>query len=48
MTVNATFMRMEIEEIPDAAQRLLDGSRDSLAEAGERLKRLHTQHHPRG
>jgi glucosamine--fructose-6-phosphate aminotransferase (isomerizing) len=33
-------MRMEIEEIPDAAQRLLDGSRDSLAEAGERLKRL--------
>jgi glucosamine--fructose-6-phosphate aminotransferase (isomerizing) len=33
-------MRMEIEEIPDAAQRLLDGSGASLAEAGDRLKRL--------
>jgi len=40
MTANATYMRMEIEEIPDAAQRLLDTSRASLVEAGERLKRL--------
>lgn len=40
MTANATYMRMEIEEIPDAAQRLLDGSGASLAEAGQRLKQL--------
>src|SRR5690349_371140 len=40
MIANATYMRMEIEEIPDAARRLLDASRDSLAEAGARLQRL--------
>ena len=40
MIANATFMRMEIDEIPDAAQRLLDTSGASLSEAGERLKRL--------
>jgi glucosamine--fructose-6-phosphate aminotransferase (isomerizing) len=40
MAAGATFMRMEIDEIPDAARRLLDGSAASLAEAGERLKRL--------
>lgn len=40
MIANATYMRMEIDEIPDAAQRLLDSSATSLAEAGERLKRL--------
>ena len=38
MVANATYMRMEIDEIPDAAQRLLDGSADSLAEAGQRLR----------
>ena len=40
MAANATYMRMEIEEIPDAARRLLEGSAAQLAEAGERLKRL--------
>lgn len=40
MAPNATYMRMEIDEIPDAARRLLDGSASALAEAGERLKRL--------
>ncbi|MBL8599085.1 MAG: SIS domain-containing protein [Devosia sp.] len=40
MTANATYMRMEIDEIPDAAQRLLDGSAASLAEAGQRLRTL--------
>lgn len=40
MAANATYMRMEIEEIPDAARRLLDGSAEQLAEAGDRLKRL--------
>jgi glucosamine--fructose-6-phosphate aminotransferase (isomerizing) len=40
MIANATYMRMEIDEIPDAAQRLLDGSSASLAESGARLKRL--------
>jgi glucosamine--fructose-6-phosphate aminotransferase (isomerizing) len=40
MAANATYMRMEIEEIPDAAQRLLDTSGAALAEAGERLRRL--------
>ncbi|MEO7221753.1 MAG: SIS domain-containing protein [Devosia sp.] len=40
MIANATFMRMEIDEIPDAAQRLLDGSGARLAEAGDRLRRL--------
>jgi len=40
MAANATYMRMEIEEIPDAARRLLDDSAAGLAEAGERLKRL--------
>jgi glucosamine--fructose-6-phosphate aminotransferase (isomerizing) len=40
MAANATYMRMEIDEIPDAARRLLDASAPALAEAGERLKRL--------
>jgi glucosamine--fructose-6-phosphate aminotransferase (isomerizing) len=40
MAANATYMRMEIEEIPDAARRLLDGSAAQLTEAGDRLKRL--------
>lgn len=40
MAANATYMRMEIEEIPDAARRLLDGSGAALAEAGERLNRV--------
>ncbi len=40
MIPNATFMRMEIDEIPDAAQRLLDTSGASLAEAGARLRQL--------
>ncbi len=40
MSANATYMRMEIDEIPDAAQRLLDGSAASLSEAGRRLREL--------
>jgi glutamine---fructose-6-phosphate transaminase (isomerizing) len=40
MAANATYMRMEIEEIPDAARRVLDGSAAGLAEAGDRLRRL--------
>ncbi len=40
MSANATYMRMEIEEIPDAARRLLDTSAASLADAGEQLKRI--------
>jgi glucosamine--fructose-6-phosphate aminotransferase (isomerizing) len=40
MIANATYMRMEIDEIPDATQRLLDGSAASLAEAGQRLRKL--------
>ena len=40
MSPNTTFMRMEIDEIPEAAQRLLDTSGAGLAEAGERLRRL--------
>lgn len=40
MIANATYMRMEIDEIPDAAQRLLDGSAASLSEAGQRLRKL--------
>jgi len=34
-----TFMRQEIEEIPDAAQRFLAESEDLLASAGQALKR---------
>lgn len=41
MAANATYMRMEIDEIPDAAKRLLETSGPAIAEAGERLKRLH-------
>jgi glucosamine--fructose-6-phosphate aminotransferase (isomerizing) len=40
MLANATYMRMEIDEIPDAAQRLLDSSGASLADAGARLRQL--------
>ncbi len=35
---NPSFMRMEIDEIPDAVQRLLDTSGPALAEAGARLR----------
>lgn len=34
-----TFMRQEIEEIPEAARRLLGGSEDLLASVGQALKR---------
>ncbi|RYE11320.1 MAG: SIS domain-containing protein [Hyphomicrobiales bacterium] len=37
---NATYMRMEIDEIPDATRRLLEHSSESLAEAGKRLRAL--------
>jgi glutamine---fructose-6-phosphate transaminase (isomerizing) len=40
MIPNASYMRMEIDEIPDAARRLLDGSGPSLKEAGQRLRKL--------
>ncbi len=40
MIPDATFMRMEIDEIPAATQRLLDGSAPSLSEAGRRLREL--------
>ena len=40
MAANATYMRMEIDEIPDATRRLLDASADTLAEAGKRLRTL--------
>jgi glucosamine--fructose-6-phosphate aminotransferase (isomerizing) len=40
MTVNATHMRLEVEEIPDATQRLLDQSGSKLAEAGAALRQL--------
>src|SRR5690349_14646694 len=35
---NATHMRIEIEEIPDATRRLLTDSADQLAAAGAALK----------
>lgn len=38
MSKNATFMRMEIEEIPEATRRLLDVSGDRLAAAGAALR----------
>ena len=40
MATNATHMRIEIEEIPDATQRLLDNSGPRLAEAGAALRQL--------
>ncbi len=40
MTSNATHMRIEIEEIPDATRRLLEVSGARLAEAGADLRRL--------
>ena len=40
MTANASHMRIEIEEIPDATRRLLDLSGDRLAEAGASLRAL--------
>src|SRR3569833_1544974 len=40
MAKNATHMRMEIEEIPEATRRLLDQSAASLSEAGAALKHL--------
>jgi glutamine---fructose-6-phosphate transaminase (isomerizing) len=36
----STFMRSEIEEIPQAAEALLSGSGDRLAEAGRRLREI--------
>jgi glucosamine--fructose-6-phosphate aminotransferase (isomerizing) len=39
MTENASYMRQEIEEIPLAAARFLDGSREILVEAGGALRR---------
>ena len=38
MTANATHMMREINEIPEATARLLDGSRKSLAEAGRDIR----------
>ena len=40
MTNNATHMRIEIEEIPEAARRLLGGSADALLQAGLALRQL--------
>ena len=40
MAANATHMRIEIEEIPDATRRLLDNSGQKLAEAGAALRQL--------
>ena len=40
MAANATYMRMEIDEVPDATRRLLDASAGQLAEAGQRLRKL--------
>src|SRR3569623_957969 len=40
MAKNATHMRMEIEELPEATRRLLDHSAASLCEAGAALKHL--------
>ena len=40
MTNNATHMRIEIEEIPEAARRLLSGSADALLQAGLALRQL--------
>src|SRR4051794_22312654 len=40
MTQNATHMRIEIEEIPDATHRLLTNSGTQLAAAGEKLREL--------
>ncbi len=39
MGANATYMRMEIDEIPDATRRLLDFSAGQLAAAGTRLRK---------
>ncbi|TIS82312.1 MAG: aminotransferase, partial [Mesorhizobium sp.] len=38
MSATATHMRREIEEIPQATARLLDGSAKVLAEAGRGLR----------
>ena len=38
MSATITHMRREIEEIPDAAARLLDGSAAVLAEAGRGIR----------
>jgi glucosamine--fructose-6-phosphate aminotransferase (isomerizing) len=40
MTQNATHMRLEIEEIPEATRRLLDRSGARLGEAGAALRQL--------
>lgn len=37
--MTATHMRREIEEIPDAAARLLDGSQKALAQAGRDIRK---------
>lgn len=36
--MNPTFMRQEIDEIPEAVSRLLAGARDALAEGGRALR----------
>jgi glutamine---fructose-6-phosphate transaminase (isomerizing) len=38
MTADTTFMRREIEEIPEAVARLWERSRDAVEEAGRRLR----------
>ncbi|RUT82425.1 aminotransferase, partial [Mesorhizobium sp. USDA-HM6] len=38
MSANPTHMRREIEEIPEATARLLDGSADVLSEAGRGIR----------
>src|SRR3569833_2520683 len=40
MTANATHMRIEVDEIPDAVQRLLDQSGTQLEAAGTALRQL--------
>ena len=40
MSSNATHMRIEIEEIPDATSRLLEQSATQLADAGTALRKL--------
>jgi glucosamine--fructose-6-phosphate aminotransferase (isomerizing) len=40
MTQNATHMRLEVEEIPEATRRLLARSGERLAEAGAALRQL--------
>lgn len=43
MTLSKTHMRLEIEEIPEAAARFLDGSSTVLRDAGEAIRRSDPQ-----